>query len=146
MNVVLKAEQGSTVNVNDIHDVGTGYVGTPAPSAAAQPGREQQERMHGVIQSLINDGLFREKQDFEALRRIIVERGLGGLGYEDFARYLCREFDIPEHLRPSGNNLKRVVFGQGTFPGWKTPGLDDLRHARFLNIASLFLRGMGLEP
>ena len=35
--------------------------------------------MHGVIQSLINDGLFREKQDFEALRRIInyPTRGIG---------------------------------------------------------------------
>lgn len=148
MNVMVKAEKGSTVNVSDIHDVQTVIVGSQAvpaaPHEATVPGRER-EQMRRVIQSLIDDGLFLEKQDFEALRKIITERGLGGMGYDAFARYLCQEFQIPEPLRPSGNNLKRVVFGQGRFPDWKLPGLNEERRSRFMHIASLFLRGMDLE-
>ncbi len=149
MNVIVKAEQGSTVNVNDIHDVKTVYVGMQAVPAAAReeaaPAREQREQMHQVIQSLIDEGLFIEKQDFEALRKIITERGLGGMGYDAFASYLCREYRIPERLRPSGNNLKRVSFGQARFPDWKLTGLNEERRSRFIHIASLFLRGMDLE-
>ncbi len=150
MNVMIKAEQGSTVNVNDIHDVGTVNVGCRVPESRPQwKAGNQRERMDDVIGDLIAEGLFREKQDFAALYRIIAERALASFTLQEFADYLCQNFSIPEELRPAENNLKRVVFGDERFPKWKLPFVkDSMRRSRLVRIATLFLEGMGLpmEP
>ena len=150
MNIILNVENGATVSVSEIHHVETVNVGCPAQeNRPLWKAGGQRELMEQVIGGLIAENLFKEKQDFAALHRIIIERSLDSFTLKGFAAYLCENFNVSEALRPTENNLKRVIFGKKAFPNWELPYIKDAaRRARLVHIATLFLEGMGLplEP
>lgn len=157
MNIKTYVAAGA-INIENIAHVENLFPGSPdlissvlakhksanAPSQTSQDSTKLSltERLIEAIRQLVDEKEIQSKQEFAALYQITNESILEGVKKAEFVRLVCGDIEMDESIRPSEDNLKKVVFHANRFPDWRIDGLDYDKTLRFVRLARKLLDKM----